>query len=94
MKIDVTLYKGILDKYNIELSKTEYNRIIHYMQQDAYEKVLYNYRDKPYIATVIKYYELMEDYKKCAEIKKFVDVENRVNGRNTLTNIESYVTYI
>ena len=86
-KIDVETYVSILKQHKHRIEKTELNFVVQCAEKNAYEKIIYKYPSKNYIATLIRYYEEKEDYERCQEIVNFVVIHNSLNNSNVKTKL-------
>lgn len=82
MKIDVRNFSNYLEPLP---TKAVMDALVKYLETDAYEQIVYNFKDKDYIKAAIKYYEDLEDYEKCQQIVNFISVYNRLNGTEIQT---------
>ena len=85
MKVDVNKYITILKNNSIIYVKKDVDYIVKHLENNSFEHIVYEYPNKNYIASVIKYYEEKEDYEKCSKIVKFISSHNKLNGVNVKT---------
>lgn len=87
LKIDVTKYRKILNKHNISAEKKDISYVLYNIERNTIEHIVHRYPNKLYAAALIKYFEEEENYRKCAELKGFIETNNRLNGENTKTKL-------
>jgi hypothetical protein len=87
MKIDVILLTKIIKEANINTNKLEINTVVRHLENNTEEHIIYKYADKDYMAAVIKYFEEIENYKKCKSLYYLVDTYNKLHGENIKTKL-------
>ena len=82
-KVNVEKYVKILKRNNIKANSAHILYITKQLEQNSFEHVVYDFPE--HIPSLIKYYEQIEQYEKCAEIIRFVKSYNKLEGKNVKT---------
>lgn len=85
MRIDLIEFTKLIKDAEIKTSKVEINSIVSYIEKKEYKQIVYKYPGKEYISVILKYFEIEEDYKRCAEILEIVKSYNKLFGKNVKT---------